>query len=136
MHWTERQRAKINLASCSATAGGPCTVERGPLRPADRLLCAGIVEGITEKDGFVVVVDVFKGSSVLKHSGGQKTTRQVRGENCAHCGGSGKERVAGPWSRPGPRLVSSTAPGPRAAASCCLTPSARYCSTTRASKSA
>lgn len=97
MHWTERERARVNLALALRDRGwnlygwkddksDAMTDTYDPAR----------WDGIAEKDGYVVVVDVAKGSSLLRHSGGQKTTRQVRGEQCGHCGGSGKE--PGGWT--------------------------------------
>lgn len=48
-------------------------------------------EGVAEKDGFVVVVDTGRGSSILKRSGGYETTAQVPAGDCPRCGGTGQE---------------------------------------------
>jgi hypothetical protein len=47
--------------------------------------------GIAEKDGFVVVVDVAPGSSVLKWSGGRPRSERVKDKDCERCGGTGYE---------------------------------------------
>jgi hypothetical protein len=48
-------------------------------------------DGVAERDGYVAVVDVSPGSSVLKRSGGWSTAKQVPGDNCARCRGTGQE---------------------------------------------
>jgi hypothetical protein len=49
-------------------------------------------DGVAEKGGCVVVVDVKPANeSLLKRSGGYETTKRVPGDECAHCQGTGKE---------------------------------------------
>lgn len=93
MHWTERRRAKASIAEE--------LVERGwtlyGYKP-DR--SDGMTDyydpanwdGIAEKDGFVVVVDVGKSNNYfLSRSGGRRYTERVRDKGCEHCGGTGQE---------------------------------------------
>jgi hypothetical protein len=48
-------------------------------------------DGVAERCGYVVVVDISPESSLLKRSGGWRTTKRVRGDDCPHCGATGKE---------------------------------------------
>lgn len=98
MHWTERRRAKASIAEE--------LVERGwtlyGYKP-DR--SDGMTDyydpanwdGIAEKDGFVVVVDVGKSNNyILSRSGGRRYTERVRDKDCEHCAGTGQE--PGGWT--------------------------------------
>lgn len=98
MHWTERRRAKVSIAEE--------LVERGwtlyGFKP-DR--SDGMIDyydpaswdGIAEKDGFVVVVDVSKSNNyILSRSSGRRYTERVRDKDCEHCAGTGQE--PGGWT--------------------------------------
>ena len=92
MHWTQRQRGVTNLGEALHRRGwslygySPDQSEAMTdyYHPASWL-------GIAEKDGFVVVVDVAPGSSLLKSSGGRPRSERVKDKDCEHCGGTGCE---------------------------------------------
>ena len=97
MHWTQRQRGVANLGEALQRRGwtlygySPDQSEAMTdyYHPASWL-------GIAEKDGFVVVVDVAPGSSLLKSSGGRPRTERVKDKACDCCGGTGYE--PGGWT--------------------------------------
>ena len=92
MHWTDRRRGKTNLGEALQRRGwtlyGYTPDHSEPL--ADYHSPASW-DGIAEKDGCVVVVDVAPGSSVLKWSGGRPRSERVKDKDCERCGGSGQE---------------------------------------------
>ena len=100
MHWTERRRAKVNLALGLQTSGW--TLYGFKEDRSDSMTDyydPASWDGIAEKDGangtFVVVVDVKPSNEAIhKRSGGYETTKRVPGDDCIHCQGAGKEPSA------------------------------------------
>ena len=97
MHWTERRRARVNLALGLQAQGW--TLYGFKEDRSDSMTDyydPASWDGIAEKDGangtFVVVVDVKPSNeTILKRSGGYETTKRVPGDDCTHCQGTGKE---------------------------------------------
>jgi hypothetical protein len=98
MHWTERQRAKVNVAEELRRQGWALFgYHEDRSDPMTDYFAPASWDGVAEKDGYVVVVDVSKANNyVLARSGGHHTQRQVRGDDCTHCRGSGLE--PGGWT--------------------------------------
>jgi hypothetical protein len=97
MHWTERRRARVNLALGLKKRGW--TLYGFKEDKSDSMTDyyePATWPGIAEKCGadgtFVVVVDVkATNETVLKRSGGYEASKRVPGDACAHCQGTGKE---------------------------------------------
>jgi hypothetical protein len=93
MHWTERRRAKASLAEELAHRGW--TLYGYKPDRSDGMTDyydPASWDGIAEKDGFVVVVDVGKSNNyILSRSGGRRYTERVRDKDCEHCTGTGQE---------------------------------------------
>lgn len=98
MHWTERRRAKASIAEELARRGWALYGYK-PDR-SDGMTDyydPASWDGIAEKNGFVVVVDVGKSNNcILSRSGGRRYTERVRDEDCEHCAGTGQE--PGGWT--------------------------------------
>ena len=93
MHWTERQRAKVNIGEELRRRGWTLFGYHEDRSDAmTDYYSPASWDGVAEKDGYVVVVDVSKSNNyVLSRSGGRQTQRQARGDDCTHCHGSGLE---------------------------------------------
>jgi len=97
MHWTERRRARVNLAlGLQARDWTLYGFKEDRSDSMTDYYDPASWDGIAEKDRangkFVVVVDVKPSNeTILKRSGGYKTTKGVPGDDCAHCRGTGKE---------------------------------------------
>jgi len=93
MHWTERQRAKVNIGEELRRRGWTLFGYHEDRSDAmTDYYSPASWDGVAEKDGYVVVVDVSKANNyVLSRSGGRQTQRQARGDDCPHCHGSGLE---------------------------------------------
>jgi hypothetical protein len=97
MHWTERRRARVNLAlGLQARGWRLYGFKEDQSDPMTDYYHPASWDGIAEKEGadgsYVVVVDVKPGNeTILKRSGGYETSKRVPGDNCPHCHGSGKE---------------------------------------------
>ena len=92
MHWTERRRAKINLGLALRARGWTLYgFHEDRSDPMTDYYAPASWDGVAERCGYVVVVDISPESSLLKRSGGWRTTKRVQGDDCAHCGASGKE---------------------------------------------
>lgn len=93
MHWTERRRARVNLALGLQAQGW--TLYGFKEDRSDSMTDyydPACWDGIAEKSGHVVVVDVKPSNeTILKRSGGYETTKRVPGDDCTHCQGTGKE---------------------------------------------
>lgn len=93
MHWTERRRARVNLALGLQTRGW--TLYGFKEDRSDSMTDyydPASWDGIAEKGDRVVVVDVKPSNeTILKRSGGYETTKRAPGDDCAHCQGTGKE---------------------------------------------
>jgi hypothetical protein len=92
MHWTERRKAKANLGLALRDRGWTLYgFHEDRSDPMTDYYAPASWDGVAERRGYVVVVDIYPESSLLKRSGGWRTTKRVRGDDCPHCGGSGKE---------------------------------------------
>ncbi|MFC2036995.1 hypothetical protein ACFLYD_03350 [Chloroflexota bacterium] len=92
MHWTERRRAKTNLGLALRARGWTLYgFHEDRSDPMTDYHAPASWDGVAERGGYVVVVDISPESSLLKRSSGWRTTQRVRGDDCAHCGASGKE---------------------------------------------
>lgn len=93
MHWTERQRARVAIGLTLQSRGWRLYGFHEDRSDAmTDYYAPASWDGVAEKDGYVVVVDVSKSNNyVLSRSGGRQTQRQARGDDCAHCHGSGLE---------------------------------------------
>ena len=93
MHWTERQRARVAIGLALHSRGWKLYgFHEDRSDPMTDYYAPASWDGVAEKDGYVVVVDVSKANNyVLSRSGGHQTQRQARGDDCAHCRGSGLE---------------------------------------------
>jgi hypothetical protein len=92
MHWTERRKAKAALGLALRTRGWELySFHEDRSDPITDYHAPASWDGVAERHGYVVVVDISPESSLLKRSGGWSTTKRVRGDDCNHCGGSGKE---------------------------------------------
>jgi hypothetical protein len=97
MHWTERRRARVNLALGLQARGW--TLFGFKEDRSDSMTDyydPPSWDGIAEKAGAdgpsVVVVDVKPtNETILKRSGGYEITKRAPGDDCDHCQGSGKE---------------------------------------------
>jgi hypothetical protein len=93
MHWTERRRARVNLALGLQAHGW--TLHGFKEDRSDSMTDyydPASWDGIAEKGGYVVVVDVKPtNETLLKRSGGYETTNRVPGDDCTRCQGTGKE---------------------------------------------
>ena len=93
MHWTERRRARVNIALGLQARGW--TLFGFKEDRSDSMTDyydPASWDGIAEKAGHIVVVDVKPtNETILKRSGGYETTKRVPGDDCAHCQGTGKE---------------------------------------------
>jgi hypothetical protein len=98
MHWTERRRAKASIAEELAQRGW--TLYGYKPDRSDGMTDyydPASWDGIAEKGGFVVVVDVGKSNNyILSRSGGRRYTEQVRDKDCEQCAGTGQE--PGGWT--------------------------------------
>ena len=93
MHWTERRRAKVNLALGLESRGWKLYgFKEDRSDSMTDYYDPASWDGIAEKGGHVVVVDVKPtNETILKRSGGYETTKRVPGDDCAHCQGTGRE---------------------------------------------
>ena len=97
MHWTERRRAKAKLGLGLRAAGWQLYgFKEDKSDPMSDYYDPESWAGIAEKDGpgglYVVVVDVKPtNETILKRSGGYKTTKRVPGDKCPQCDGTGQE---------------------------------------------
>ena len=93
MHWTERQRARVAIGLALRSRGWKLYgFHEDRSDPMTDYYAPASWDGVAEKDGCVVVVDVSKANNyVLSRSGGRQTQRQARGDDCPHCHGSGLE---------------------------------------------
>jgi hypothetical protein len=92
MHWTERRKAKVILGLALRDRGWTLYgFHEDRSDPMTDYYAPASWDGVAERGGCVVVVDISPESSLLKRSGGWRTTKRARGDDCAHCGSSGKE---------------------------------------------
>ena len=93
MHWTERRRAKVNIATELKARGWTLFgFKEDRSDSMTDLYDPASWDGIAEKSGHVAVVDVKPtNETIVKRSGGYQSTRRMPGDDCAHCQGSGKE---------------------------------------------
>jgi hypothetical protein len=93
MHWTERRRAKVNIALGLQAQGWQLHgFKEDRSDSITDYYDPASWDGIAEKDGYVVVVDVKPtNETILKRSGGYETTKRVPGDDCPSCNGTGKE---------------------------------------------
>lgn len=92
MHWRERRKAKVSLGLALRDRGWTLYgFHEGRSDPMTDYYAPASWDGVAERGGYVVVVDISPESSLLKRSGGWRTTKRARGDDCAHCGSSGKE---------------------------------------------
>ena len=91
MHWTERQRARVAIGLTLRSRGWHLYGFHEDRSDAmTDYYAPASWDGVAEKDGYIVVVDVSKSNNyVLSRSGGRQTQRQARGDDCTHCQGSG-----------------------------------------------
>jgi hypothetical protein len=79
MHWTERRRAKTNVGLALRARGWTLYgFHEDQSEPLTDYYSPASWHGVAEKDGYVVVVDVAPGSSLLKRSGNRNTTKQAQ----------------------------------------------------------
>jgi hypothetical protein len=92
MHWTERRKGKTNLGLGLRARGWTLYgFHEDRSDPMTDYYAPASWDGVAERRGYVVVVDISPESSLLKRSGGWRTTKRVQGDDCAHCGACGKE---------------------------------------------
>ena len=85
MHWTERRKAKANLGLALRARGWTLYgFHEDRSDPMTDYWAPASWDGVAEKRGYVVVVDVSAGSSLLKRSGGRSTAKQPQGDDCDH----------------------------------------------------
>lgn len=91
MDYYDRQRAKVAIMEELQRRGWTIygyTPDRSD--PMTDYFAPASWEGVAEKDGVVVCVDVGE-YQVTHFSGGRTLTRSVPAETCPHCGGTGEE---------------------------------------------
>ena len=97
MHWTERRRAKGNLALGLQARGWTLYGFKEDRSDSmtdyyDPASWDGIAEKVSADGPSVVVVDVKPSNeTILRRSGGYETTTRVPGDDCTHCQGTGRE---------------------------------------------
>lgn len=86
MHWTERGKAKAALGLALRARGWTLYgFHEDRSDPMTDYWAPASWDGVAEKRGYVVVVDVSAGSSLLKRSGSRSTAMQPPGDDCDHC---------------------------------------------------
>jgi len=85
MHWTERRKAKANLGLALRARGWTLYgFHEDRSDPMTDYWAPASWDGVAEKRGYVVVVDISVGSSLLKRSGGRSTAKQSQGDDYDH----------------------------------------------------
>jgi hypothetical protein len=86
MHWTERRKAKAALGLALRARGWTLYgFHEDRSDPMTYYWAPATWDGVAEKRGYVVVVDISAGSSLLKRSGSRSTAKQPPGDNCDRC---------------------------------------------------
>ena len=85
MHWTERRKAKAALGLALRARGWTLYgFHEDRSDPMTDYWAPASWDGVAEKRGYVVVVDISVGSSLLKRSGSRSTAKHPQGEDCDH----------------------------------------------------
>lgn len=85
MHWTERRKAKATLGLALRARGWTLYgFHEDRSDPMTDYWAPASWDGVAEKRGYVVVVDISAGSSLLKRSGSRSTAKQPQGDGCDH----------------------------------------------------
>jgi len=83
MHWTERRKAKANLGLALRARGWTLYgFHEDRSDPMTDYWAPATWDGVAEKCGYVVVVDISAGSSLLKRCGSRSTAKQPQGDDC------------------------------------------------------
>ena len=85
MHWTERRKAKAALGLALRARGWTLYgFHEDRSDPMTDYWAPASWDGVAEKRGYVVVVDISAGSSLLKRSSSRSTAKQPQGDACNH----------------------------------------------------